>query len=93
MLSNYWSYPRYIVGFEFISQPIIQWLYVLLYQERCRMACIESRLRLSREKLLALGLLLGCDFMPKGVPGVGYIKALDLMEQLSNDGLLQRQVC
>ncbi|CAG0886380.1 unnamed protein product [Cyprideis torosa] len=40
---------------------------------------IEQKLGLSRTDLIALGLLLGCDFYP-GVPGVGIEKALKLIQ-------------
>ena len=51
---------------------------------------IETRLRLDREKLVALGLLLGCDFVPKGVPGVGQARAVRLMEEFAGGGVLDR---
>ena len=31
---------------------------------------IESRLNLSRDKLIVMAILFGCDYLPEGVPGV-----------------------
>ena len=47
------------------------------------MADIEDKLSLDREKLVAMALLLGCDYVPKGVPGVGMDKAVKLMRVFS----------
>jgi flap endonuclease GEN len=33
------------------------------------MCDIEEKLDLDREKMVALALLVGCDYVPKGVPG------------------------
>ena len=38
--------------------------------EEYNMDLIESHLKLSRDKLIVLGVLLGCDYLPDGVPGV-----------------------
>ncbi|CAG2228166.1 GEN [Mytilus edulis] len=40
---------------------------------------IEQKLDLNREKMVALALLVGCDYVPKGVPGVGIEKASKLL--------------
>lgn len=39
-------------------------------------ASIETQLGLSRSDLISLALLVGCDYCPQGVPGVGRTKAL-----------------
>ena len=49
--------------------------------EEYSMTRIESELGLTREKLIALGVLAGCDFLPKGVPGVGQAKAVKLLQE------------
>ena len=51
---------------------------------------MKERLGLNRNKLVVLGLLLGCDYLPKGVPGVGKEKACELMQQLGDKDALQR---
>lgn len=50
---------------------------------------IENELGLSREDLVALALLLGCDYHD-GVPGVGKSKALALFKKLENVNPLER---
>ncbi|XP_072182130.1 uncharacterized protein [Diadema setosum] len=39
--------------------------------DRYSMDDIETKLNLNRRRLVALALFLGCDYLPKGVPGVG----------------------
>ncbi|XP_069131819.1 LOW QUALITY PROTEIN: uncharacterized protein [Argopecten irradians] len=51
---------------------------------------IESRLGLDRERMVAMALLLGCDYLPKGVPGVGVDKAIKLMTSLQGYSILDR---
>ncbi|XP_033752016.1 flap endonuclease GEN homolog 1-like [Pecten maximus] len=51
---------------------------------------IESNLGLDREKMVAMALLLGCDYLPKGVPGVGVDKAIKLMTTLQDYSILDR---
>lgn len=51
---------------------------------------IETKLNIDREGLVSLGLLLGCDFCPKGVPGVGKEMALRLAEALKGESILER---
>ncbi|XP_026582354.1 flap endonuclease GEN homolog 1 [Pseudonaja textilis] len=51
---------------------------------------IEEKLGCSRESLIGLAILLGCDYLPKGVPGVGKEQALKLIKTLKGQSLLQR---
>ncbi|KAM8952709.1 flap endonuclease GEN homolog 1 [Pelodytes ibericus] len=51
---------------------------------------IQARLGLHRESLVALAIFLGCDYLPKGVPGVGREQALKLIETLKGENILQR---
>ncbi|CAL8315854.1 unnamed protein product [Lota lota] len=51
---------------------------------------VQSELHLSRENLVGLAILLGCDYIPKGIPGVGKEHALKLMRTLKGQTLLQR---
>ena len=55
-----------------------------------RMDDVEQVLGLSREKLVAMALLLGCDYMPQGVPGVGRELAGKLMKALAGVDVLKR---
>ncbi|XP_037541426.1 flap endonuclease GEN homolog 1 [Nematolebias whitei] len=51
---------------------------------------VHTELHLSRENLVGLAILLGCDYIPKGVPGIGKEQALRLIETLKGQSLLTR---
>ncbi|XP_052065725.1 flap endonuclease GEN homolog 1-like [Mytilus californianus] len=51
---------------------------------------IEQKLDLNREKMVALALLVGCDYVPKGVPGVGIEKASKLLAGYKDISPLRR---
>ncbi|XP_060089604.1 flap endonuclease GEN homolog 1 [Heteronotia binoei] len=51
---------------------------------------IEETLGCNRECLIGLAILLGCDYLRKGVPGVGKEQALKLIQTLRGQSLLQR---
>ncbi|XP_071850698.1 uncharacterized protein [Apostichopus japonicus] len=55
-----------------------------------RMSDVTEKLGMSRETLVALALLLGCDYVPKGVPGVGKVHAMQLVRQLEGKDVLKR---
>nr|XP_019953248.1 PREDICTED: flap endonuclease GEN homolog 1 [Paralichthys olivaceus] len=55
-----------------------------------RTSLMQTELQLSRENLVGLAILLGCDYIPKGVPGVGKEQALKLIQTLKGQTLLQR---
>ncbi|XP_036604506.1 flap endonuclease GEN homolog 1 [Trichosurus vulpecula] len=54
------------------------------------MSSIKKKLGLDRDSLIGLAVLLGCDYLPKGVPGVGKEQALKLIRALKGQSLLQR---
>jgi flap endonuclease GEN len=54
------------------------------------MSDIEEKLGLSRQKLIALSLLCGCDYNDKGVLGVGKETALKFLKGLKDDEVLSR---
>ncbi|KFO84581.1 Flap endonuclease GEN 1, partial [Buceros rhinoceros silvestris] len=54
------------------------------------MSSIKEKLGCDRESLIGLAVLLGCDYLPKGIPGVGKEQALKLIEALQGQNLLQR---
>nr|XP_020445453.1 flap endonuclease GEN homolog 1 [Monopterus albus] len=51
---------------------------------------IQTELHLPRENLVGLAILLGCDYIPKGIPGVGKEQTLKLIQMLKGQTLLQR---
>lgn len=51
---------------------------------------IEKSLGLGQEGLVGLALLLGCDYLPKGVPGVGKEQVLKLVKLLEGVNILGR---
>ncbi|XP_072218827.1 flap endonuclease GEN homolog 1 [Leuresthes tenuis] len=53
---------------------------------------VQTELRLSRENLVGLAILLGCDYIPKGIPGVGREQALRFIQTLKGQSLLQRLI-
>ena len=52
--------------------------------EEYEMDRIATRLNLSRDKLIVLAILLGCDYLPDGVPGVKKDAALRILSTCSN---------
>jgi len=55
------------------------------------MSDISEQLNLDRERLVALAVLLGCDYLPKGVPSVGCDLAIKFFSSLSaSDSVLDR---
>ncbi|XP_019376331.1 PREDICTED: flap endonuclease GEN homolog 1 [Gavialis gangeticus] len=60
------------------------------YVDCYTMSSIKEKLGYDRECLIGLAVLLGCDYLPKGVPGVGKEQALKLLETLQGQSLLQR---
>ncbi|XP_062850735.1 flap endonuclease GEN homolog 1 [Trichomycterus rosablanca] len=55
-----------------------------------KMSRVETELQLKRETLVGLAVLLGCDYIPKGVPGVGKEQTLKLIQNLNGQTLLQK---
>ncbi|KAE8286808.1 Flap endonuclease GEN-like protein 1 [Larimichthys crocea] len=55
-----------------------------------RTSRVQTELQLSRENLVGLAIFLGCDYIPKGIPGVGREQALRLIQTLKGQTLLQR---
>ncbi|KAL2082715.1 hypothetical protein ACEWY4_022533 [Coilia grayii] len=55
-----------------------------------KMSKVQEDLHLSRETLVGIAVFLGCDYIPKGVPGVGKEMALKLIHSLKGQSLLQK---
>lgn len=55
-----------------------------------RMESIEKNLNISRNKMIALSLLCGCDYDEKGVVGIGKETAIKFLQSLNDDVVLDR---
>ncbi|XP_068707716.1 flap endonuclease GEN homolog 1-like [Montipora foliosa] len=55
-----------------------------------KMADVEAQLNLNRKTLVALAVLLGCDYLPQGVSGVGKEIAMKLIRSVDQDNLIDR---
>ncbi|XP_065129561.1 flap endonuclease GEN homolog 1 [Paramisgurnus dabryanus] len=55
-----------------------------------QMSRVQSELKLNRETLVGLAIFLGCDYIPKGVAGVGKEQTLKLIHNLKGRSLLQK---
>uniref|UniRef100_A0A8C6UKH6 Flap endonuclease GEN homolog 1 n=1 Tax=Neogobius melanostomus TaxID=47308 RepID=A0A8C6UKH6_9GOBI len=61
-------------------------------QVDCYQTCdVQRELQLSRENLVGLAIFLGCDYIPKGIQGVGKEQALRLIHTLEGLTILQNQ--
>ncbi|XP_075057498.1 flap endonuclease GEN homolog 1 [Mixophyes fleayi] len=58
--------------------------------DRYEMSTIKDKLGLERESLVGLAILLGCDYIPKGLPGVGRELAMKFIKSLNGESVLQR---
>lgn len=53
---------------------------------------IKEKLKLSKETLVGLAVLCGCDYLPKGVEGCGKETIRKFLEILNGDSLIERFV-
>ncbi|XP_068136371.1 flap endonuclease GEN homolog 1 [Hyperolius riggenbachi] len=53
-------------------------------------SAIQDKLGLDRESLVSLAILLGCDYVPKGLPGIGRETAVKFLRSLNGESALQR---
>lgn len=49
------------------------------------MGVIEETFGLSRNRLIALSMLMGCNTFPKGVTGIGVVTGIEILSEFSND--------
>jgi len=54
------------------------------------MASITVKTSFAREHLIALALLIGCDYCPKGVPGIGVAQASKFCKETASNEVLDR---
>ena len=58
--------------------------------EQYDMRRVNEDLGLSTDSLISLALFLGCDYLPKGVPGVGPKQVHELLQELRGLNILTR---
>lgn len=87
-------FPRADLCHRYISHVLI--LYFVSNQdplvETYTSEDIESTLGLQRQHMIALALLVGCDYDTKGVLGIGCSHAMRLVSAFSNEEVLDRWV-
>ena len=57
-----------------------------------KMTEITQKLGLKRPDLVAMALLLGCDYDPEGAHGVGKAKVIKFIESMKGKSLMKRYV-
>lgn len=72
------------------SSPMISLCSQDPHVESYTAADIELRLGLVRENLVGLAILLGCDYLPRGVAGVGRELAMKFIASLKEENMLKR---
>lgn len=55
--------------------------YVEISPEMIELEKVLNELQIDRDQLICLGILVGTDYNPKGVPGIGQKKALQIVQQ------------
>ena len=88
--NNAHIFKTFIYSLTFLMTMFKSSLYKNPEVECYKMVDVETHLKIDREGLVSMGLLLGCDFCPKGVPGVGKEMALKLAEALKGENILER---
>ncbi|MBS3076463.1 flap endonuclease-1 [Candidatus Pacearchaeota archaeon] len=66
--------------------------YVEVKPEMIELRDVFDKLDLNLDQLICLGILVGTDYNPKGVPGIGQKKALDLVRKFEQPVLIFEEV-
>jgi flap endonuclease-1 len=66
--------------------------YVEIKPEIIELEKVLNALEIDLDQLISLGILVGTDYNPKGVPGIGQKKALDLVRQFKQPVLIFKEV-
>ena len=66
--------------------------YVEIKPEIIELEKVLNTLEINLDQLICLGILVGTDYNPKGVPGIGQKKALDLVKQFKQPVLIFKEV-
>jgi len=66
--------------------------YVEVYPELIELKNVLNSLGINLDQLICLGILVGTDYNPKGVPGIGKKRALELVKKYKQPVLIFKQV-
>lgn len=66
--------------------------YVEVNPEMIELRKVLDRLEISLNQLICLGILVGTDYNPKGIPGIGQKKALSLVQKFKQPVLIFKEV-
>ena len=58
--------------------------FVYIRPELIELQDVLAHLKINQDQLIILGILVGSDYNPKGIPGIGPKKALNLVQQYKN---------
>lgn len=73
--------PRIIRNLTASTRKKVKGMYIKVYPETVELKELLDRLEINRDQLLALAILVGTDYNPKGVKGIGPKNALKLVQQ------------
>ena len=62
--------------------------FVYIQPQIIELEAVLSHLGINQDQLIVMGILTGTDYNPKGIPGIGPKKALNLVKQFKNFGKL-----
>lgn len=66
--------------------------YVETFPEMIELEHVLNTLEIDLDQLICIGILVGTDYNPKGIPGIGQKKALDLVQRFKQPVLIFEQV-
>ncbi|MFW6233336.1 MAG: flap endonuclease-1, partial [Nanoarchaeota archaeon] len=66
--------------------------FVEVYPEIIELERVLNSLEINLDQLICLGILVGTDYNPKGIPGIGQKKALDLVRKFKEPVLIFKEV-
>lgn len=65
--------------------------YTIVYPELIELEKVLNTLQINHDQLICLGILVGTDYNPKGVPGIGQKKALQVVQKYKQPALIFEQ--
>lgn len=84
--------PRLIQNLTLAKKRKTQYGYVEVTPELITLDNVLNQLEISIEQLICIGILVGTDYNPKGVPGIGQKKALETVKKYKQPVLIFKEV-